>query len=204
MSTVSGTRRGPRRQSQGGSAEKVVVNLDASSPVVGSRRGVWTAAAPAPPPRPGAPNAPIDVEAIEDEVQAVSPSRVPPPRRNRRTRREPVTVVDLEVEASREVSKRQRVVPVVHVVSPNCGGCSSLQSNNPAQTSKEPAAPKEPIFTCPVCWNKLEEASTTICGHIFCAECIKQAIKVQKRCPTCRKSLKANNFHRIYLPNAGS
>lgn len=71
MSTVSGTRRAPRRQSQDGSADKVVVNLEASSLMVRSRRG-------APTPVPGARNSPIDVEAIEDEVQAVSPSRVPP------------------------------------------------------------------------------------------------------------------------------
>lgn len=70
MSTVSGARHAPRRQSQDGSTDKVVVNLDASSPVVGSRRGVSTSA--------GARTSPIDVEALEDEVQAVSPSQVPP------------------------------------------------------------------------------------------------------------------------------
>jgi len=72
MNTVSGTRRAPRRQSQDGSADKVLVIFEASSPVAGSRRGPLT-------PVPGARNSPIDVEAIEDEVQAVSPSRVPPP-----------------------------------------------------------------------------------------------------------------------------
>uniref|UniRef100_A0A0A8YF62 RING-type domain-containing protein n=1 Tax=Arundo donax TaxID=35708 RepID=A0A0A8YF62_ARUDO len=193
MGTVSGTRRAPRRQSQDGSADKVIVNLEAGSPAVGSWRGAPVA---------GARTSPIDVEAIEDEVQAVSPSRVPPQIRNRRTRRQPVTVVDLEVDAGREGYKRQRVVPVVHCLSPDRGKGSSLQLNNAAQTGKGPV--KEPVFTCPVCWNKLEEPSTTICGHIFCAECIKQAIKVQKKCPTCRRSLRSNNFHRIYLPNAGS
>jgi hypothetical protein len=58
-----------------------VVNLEASSPVVGSspsipavgsRQEVSATVA-------GAQNSPIDVEAIEDEVQAISPSRVPPP-----------------------------------------------------------------------------------------------------------------------------
>jgi hypothetical protein len=71
MSTVSGTRRAPRRQSQDGSADKVLVIFEASSRVA-SRRVPLT-------PVPGARNSPIDVEAIEDEVQAVSPSRVPPP-----------------------------------------------------------------------------------------------------------------------------
>ncbi|XP_062193157.1 uncharacterized protein LOC133896574 [Phragmites australis] len=97
------------------------------------------------------------------------------------------------------------VVPVVHCLSPDRGEGSSLQSNSAMQTGKEPAkeAPKEPIFTFPICWNNLKEPSTTICGHIFCAGCIKQAIKVQKKCTTCR-SLRANNFHGIYLPNSGS
>lgn len=72
MSTVSGTRRASRRQSQDGSADKVLVVLEASSPVSRSRPAPLT-------PVPGAQNSPIDVEAIEDEVQAVSPSRVPPP-----------------------------------------------------------------------------------------------------------------------------
>ncbi|NP_001148999.1 hypothetical protein Zm00014a_018826 [Zea mays] len=197
MSTASGTRRAPRRQSQDGSADKVVVIIEATSPVVGSRRGPPT-------PVPGAQNSPIDVEAIEDEVQAVSPSRVPPPRRDRRTRREPITVVDLEVDASQEGNKRQRVVAVDHL-SPDWGAGSSLQPNG-VQTGKEPAkeVPKEPSFTCPICWNKMEEPSTTTCGHIFCDTCIKQAIKVQKKCPTCRKGLKMNSVHRIFLPNASS
>ncbi|ONM56187.1 RING/U-box superfamily protein [Zea mays] len=50
----------------------------------------------------------------------------------------------------------------------------------------------------------MEEPSTTTCGHIFCDTCIKQAIKVQKKCPTCRKGLKMNSVHRIFLPNASS
>jgi len=70
--SMSGTRRAPRRQSQDGTAGKVVVNLEASSPVVGSPHGVPATVA-------GAQNSPIDVDAIEDEVQAISPSRVPPP-----------------------------------------------------------------------------------------------------------------------------
>ncbi|KQJ90896.1 E3 ubiquitin-protein ligase RNF4 isoform X2 [Brachypodium distachyon] len=193
MSTISGARRASGRQ--GRSADKVVVNLDMSSQELGSRRGVSTSST-------GARTSPIDVEALDDEVQAILPSQVPP-QRNGRIRRQPVTVVDLEVDASQEGNKRRRVAPVINI-SPETGEGSSLQSKNAVKTTKEPAkvAPKEPIFTCPVCWNKLEEPSTTICGHIFCTSCIKQSIQVQKKCPTCRKSLRMNNFHRIYLPNS--
>ncbi|KAM3258617.1 hypothetical protein ACQJBY_050406 [Aegilops geniculata] len=208
MSTANGTRRASRRQSQ--DADKVVVNLVSTPPAAGSRRGVSTSNA-------GAHTSPIDVEALEDEVQVVSASQVPPQRRNRRTRRQPVTVVDLDVHATRQGvshddnatvlspntrNKRPRVAPVIDI-SPETGEGSSLQSKNAGKTSKEHlnVAPKEPIFTCPVCWNKLDEPATTMCGHIFCTNCIKQAIQFQKKCPTCRKHLKMNNFHRIYLPN---
>ena len=71
MSNTSGARRAARRQSQDGSADKVVVDLDASSPVAGNHHGLSVF--------PGARTSPIDVEALDDEVQALSPSQVPPP-----------------------------------------------------------------------------------------------------------------------------
>uniref|UniRef100_A0A453GBC4 RING-type domain-containing protein n=1 Tax=Aegilops tauschii subsp. strangulata TaxID=200361 RepID=A0A453GBC4_AEGTS len=60
--------------------------------------------------------------------------------------------------------------------------------------------PREPKFTCPVCINELVDASSTICGHIFCKKCIEASIRFQKKCPTCRRRLTLRNFHRIYLP----
>ncbi|XBI21172.1 hypothetical protein VPH35_062323 [Triticum aestivum] len=60
--------------------------------------------------------------------------------------------------------------------------------------------PREPKFTCPVCINELVDASSTICGHIFCKKCIEASIRFQKKCPTCRRRLAMRNFHRIYLP----
>ncbi|KAG8092823.1 hypothetical protein GUJ93_ZPchr0012g19444 [Zizania palustris] len=107
-----------RRQSQDRSVDKVVVNLDAISPVVGSRREVQTST--------GACISPIDVEALDDEVQVVSASQVPQ-RRNQRTRRRLVAVVDLEVDASWEGNKRQMVIPVIHILSPERKEGSILQ-----------------------------------------------------------------------------
>ncbi|KAG8049734.1 hypothetical protein GUJ93_ZPchr0009g1227 [Zizania palustris] len=119
MSIVSGPRCAQRRQSQDGSADKVVVNLDVTPPVVVSRRGA--------PISTGARTSPIDVEALDDEVQTVSVWQVPSQRRNRRTRRQPVAVVDLEVDASQQGNKRQRVTPVIHCLSPEREEGSSLQ-----------------------------------------------------------------------------
>ncbi|KAL6622579.1 hypothetical protein ACP70R_032458 [Stipagrostis hirtigluma subsp. patula] len=192
---ISSPRRAPRPVPQDGPAVQDVVNLEARSPVVRRRRRRRGGSAAA-----AACTSPIDAEALEDQVQAVAPLPVPLRRRNQRNRRQSVTVVDQEVDASQEGNKRQRVVPVVIGLSSDSEDGSSFKSN------KEHAmvAPKEPSFNCPVCWGKLEEPCTTICGHIFCAKCIEQAIQVRKSCPNCRRRLRKNNYHRIYLPEAGA
>ncbi|KAJ3200489.1 hypothetical protein HDU82_008881 [Entophlyctis luteolus] len=43
--------------------------------------------------------------------------------------------------------------------------------------------------------------SSTICGHIFCEECLKTSLKSYgKKCPNCRKSLAGKNaVHRLYF-----
>lgn len=63
-----------------------------------------------------------------------------------------------------------------------------------------PKPPKEPTFSCPICMGPLVEEMTTKCGHIFCKSCIKAAITVQGKCPTCRRKVTARDIHRVYLP----
>ncbi|XP_069140038.1 E3 ubiquitin-protein ligase RNF4-like [Argopecten irradians] len=60
--------------------------------------------------------------------------------------------------------------------------------------------------TCPVCLDSDEritrsgrQLNSTTCGHIFCNECIEGAIRSQKRCPTCRKTLSRRQIHPIFL-----
>lgn len=40
-------------------------------------------------------------------------------------------------------------------------------------------------FCCPVCFNVIEEAYITKCGHTFCYNCIIRSIEALKRCPKC-------------------
>lgn len=40
-------------------------------------------------------------------------------------------------------------------------------------------------FLCPVCFNLIEEAHITKCGHTFCFACIVKCIETTKRCPKC-------------------
>lgn len=55
---------------------------------------------------------------------------------------------------------------------------------------------------CTICMDTMKEETSTLCGHIFCKACIVNAIRVQNRCPACRKEVSLNNIHRIYLPGA--
>ncbi|XP_015695893.1 E3 ubiquitin-protein ligase RNF4-like isoform X1 [Oryza brachyantha] len=165
-----------------------VINLDTTVPVVKTRNQREALILV------GTQTAPIDVEALDDT-------------RSRKVMRRPVDVVDLEKDTGQggygvAVAIFSRGInckgaPPVICLSPDREEGTSFQAKNVGQIS---TAPKEPIFTCPVCLNKLDQPFTTKCGHIFCENCIKSSIKAQKKCPTCRKSLGMRGFHRVYLP----
>lgn len=44
-------------------------------------------------------------------------------------------------------------------------------------------------FLCPICFNLIEEAYITKCGHTFCYSCICKSIEIHRRCPKCGCSL---------------
>lgn len=44
---------------------------------------------------------------------------------------------------------------------------------------------KDNDYLCPVCFNLIDEAHITRCGHTFCYSCIKKSIETSKRCPKC-------------------
>jgi len=66
---------------------------------------------------------------------------------------------------------------------------------------EEEEHPKKPLISCPICMGPFVEEMTTKCGHIFCKTCIKDAIKAQAKCPTCRKKITSvRQLIRVYLP----
>ena len=76
----------------------------------------------------------------------------------------------------------------------------------PALTAKQASSPKGKSIVCPVCMDSdgtIRESGrlfkSTICGHVFCEVCIKQAVQSQKKCPTCRKSLTHKQVHTLYI-----
>ncbi|XP_064616123.1 E3 ubiquitin-protein ligase COP1-like isoform X2 [Liolophura sinensis] len=44
---------------------------------------------------------------------------------------------------------------------------------------------KDSDFVCPICFDTIEEAHMTRCGHTFCYKCIKQSLEQANRCPKC-------------------
>ncbi|CAK9298908.1 unnamed protein product [Gordionus sp. m RMFG-2023] len=39
----------------------------------------------------------------------------------------------------------------------------------------------------------------TVCGHIFCQNCILTSFAISKKCPMCRKTLKRHQIHHLHL-----
>lgn len=62
----------------------------------------------------------------------------------------------------------------------------------------QPQSP-EAVVKCPICLEAAENMSSTPCGHVFCEPCLSAALKNQKKCPKCRRSVAARQVHRIYF-----
>ncbi|KAB8257951.1 hypothetical protein BDV32DRAFT_126702 [Aspergillus pseudonomiae] len=77
-----------------------------------------------------------------------------------------------------------------------------------AQQSVEPAKGQSILnsYKCPVCMDTPEDATSTICGHLFCHKCIIDTLKFSEEqradtsskgprgtCPVCRKPLARND-----------
>lgn len=55
--------------------------------------------------------------------------------------------------------------------------------------------------TCPICFDSIfkKQASSTICGHLFCHSCITQEIQLRKKCPLCKRKLTRGQVHPIFF-----
>ncbi|KAK2662763.1 hypothetical protein Ddye_001337 [Dipteronia dyeriana] len=155
------------------------------------------------------PHAPIDVEAIDDDVIESSPRAFAEAKNNSRRNRGRTVLVDVDSGGTTRMtqnnrSKRRRVP-----LNPAIINCDLINLESASNTLRErvtilppppPPPPKEPTFTCPICMGPLVEEMSTKCGHIFCKACIKHAIAAQSKCPTCRKKVTVKELIRVFLP----
>ncbi|OAY32829.1 E3 ubiquitin-protein ligase RNF4 [Manihot esculenta] len=166
------------------------------------------------------PPATIDVEAFDDDVIESSPRAFAEAKSNARRNNAQRThgsavVVDVDSGQTTRLTynnhnKRRRLLPnqtiinCEHYVNLESSGSSTVISESGDNAPSAPSLPKEPTFNCPICMGPFVEETSTKCGHIFCKACIKAAIRVQAKCPTCRKKISVKNLIRVFLPATSS
>ncbi|XP_042371919.1 RING finger protein 4, partial [Plectropomus leopardus] len=76
---------------------------------------------------------------------------------------------------------------------------SSVQNNSSSRSTPG-------TISCPVCLDSYSEivesgrlVVSTKCGHVFCSQCLRDALKSSHTCPTCRKRLTPRQYHPLYI-----
>ncbi|MEQ2292377.1 hypothetical protein AMECASPLE_022549 [Ameca splendens] len=62
------------------------------------------------------------------------------------------------------------------------------------------------LINCPICLDLYSEivdsgrlVVSTKCGHVFCSQCLRDALTSSHTCPTCRKRLTPRQYHPLYI-----
>ncbi|XP_020596845.1 E3 ubiquitin-protein ligase BRE1-like [Phalaenopsis equestris] len=170
-----------------------------------------------------------DADAIDNEAAFQTPPEWRAPRRRRTPRILIGEIVRTNAESSgAAVEERMRklcpdcfeseggsVQGPVQIVCPDC--CELAPSNDGVPTVRKTIQflpekeiesssscspePDENALICAVCMRKVNDPSSTTCGHVFCTKCIEDTVARLKKCPTCRKRLTKSSFHKIFLQN---
>lgn len=74
----------------------------------------------------------------------------------------------------------------------------SIPASASARTPKE-STPGRITLKCSICLDSITKLASTTCGHVFCIDCIKQAVRTARKCPLCKKSLKLKDIHPLYV-----
>ena len=76
------------------------------------------------------------------------------------------------------------------------GGLTALGAGT---ASDDGAGPSGAVGKCAICLDAYVNATSTRCGHVFCARCIAAAYKHSGKCPTCRKKVDKKSLRRIFV-----
>ncbi|XP_051276152.1 E3 ubiquitin-protein ligase RNF4 [Dicentrarchus labrax] len=81
----------------------------------------------------------------------------------------------------------------------NAAVISSLQTHSSSRSTPG-------TISCPVCLDSYSEivesgrlVVSTKCGHVFCSQCLRDALTSSHTCPTCRKRLTHRQYHPLYI-----
>lgn len=128
-----------------------------------------------------------------------------------------VDVDDDDIQVLEEKLVQSNDCITIHISGPNVQQANQLQphasSRHPLAKKRKrvlpdtpPPAPEPAVkkLKCPICLDLMTEKDkpllSTKCGHIFCAVCLTDSLKVTKQCPTCRTKLTAKTmYHPIFL-----
>lgn len=77
----------------------------------------------------------------------------------------------------------------------------TLKSINIARADSPQPPSNSVAIECPICYDSLKEKIpvSTVCGHVFCKNCILEVIKTRKACPICSRKLYKSSIRPIYL-----
>lgn len=113
--------------------------------------------------------------------------------------RRPTAVIPLDIIIDLSDSLTPSDISIVHTSNrARKRAYHEIASNLPALPALN-KSPQKFRHNCAVCLDEVKKPHSTICGHIYCGDCIKNSIKVFKKCPTCNRKLKVSNVHPIYL-----
>jgi len=86
------------------------------------------------------------------------------------------------------------------------GQNTSLETSTSSTDDPDTEPTQKNKITCPICMDdentikrRKRQLTSTTCGHVFCDKCIRSAVQMQNKCPTCRKKLSLRQLHPIFL-----
>ena len=127
----------------------------------------------------------------------INSSPVPAPRRRKQPAAANLTAVeDVSVLKTVKLPRKVGAKPKEILVIP------SEPALTPAPLINADSSPTPTLTAskrCPICFDNLQNPSVTLCGHVYCTECITMATRSTKQCPICRKKLTVKGFHPLFL-----
>ncbi|GBB94622.1 hypothetical protein RclHR1_02390028 [Rhizophagus clarus] len=137
---------------------------------------------------------------ISNEIEVVDLSSPPSYSSNNATDQYPNNVVDLTSS------------PNTHSPAVNSSHINSNNNNHSTpeiividddSSAEDPSSAGSPLpskglqLKCAICLDYPKDVSFTPCGHIFCRECISTALKSQKVCSLCRRTMTKKQIKRL-------